>query len=86
MLILRRVPASKVESGEASVTDPKLGGEGVYSLWTAPQDSSEHFLENVDVSLLANAPAAETPDPILDERRRAFETPVDQEGLIRFIY
>jgi hypothetical protein len=68
------------------VPDPRREGEAVYSLWTAPQTVAERFLENVDVALLGNAPATEAPDPLLDERRRAFETPVDQEGLIRFIY
>jgi hypothetical protein len=56
----------------------------VYSLWTAPQQERETFLDGVDVTLTAAPPREDDRD--LDRRRKAFETPVDPESLVRSVY
>lgn len=66
--------------------------EKVYSLWTAPQSAWVLFLDKVDVARRRKNVRGGTkarPPPVdrdLQERRKAFETQVDQESLIRYVY
>lgn len=57
-----------------------------YSLWTAPQSSRATILVGVEIRLPETAADAPSPDPEIEERKRAFATAVDPEGLIRSVY
>lgn len=67
------------------VAQPKKRAKTVYSLWTAPQSSWELFLDGVDLSR-RRGKHERVSDRELEKRRKAFETTVDQEALIRYVY
>jgi hypothetical protein len=68
------------------VAQTKKSAKRVYSLWTSPQSSWNLILDGVDLSRRRAKSAKPTADRDLEKRRKAFEAPVDHEGLIRYVY
>ena len=56
-----------------------------YSLWTSPQSAWVLFLDKIDVERDRKNVKRQA-DRKLDERQKAFDTQVDQESLIRYVY
>jgi hypothetical protein len=68
------------------VAQPKKSETRVYSLWTSPQSSWRLILDNVDVSTRREKTSKKSADRDLKKRREAFDTPIDHEALIRYVY